>query len=203
MKNKKRNFKIILIILTLIMLIISIYKIVKTYAVFQSEISGISSTELGKWNITINNTDISSGITKEFLIDTFEIEENENVEQNKIAPGLDCSFEISINPNDTDVSIKYDIEIDTSEIEDYSINIENVEEIEENNVLTQTGENIYTGIISLEKIKNNQTNTIKVTFNWINNEENNEQDTSIGTTLNSKLQIPVTVKVTQYLGEEI
>lgn len=203
MKNKKRNFKIILIILTLIMLIISIYKIATTYAVFQSEISAVVSKQLGKWNIIINNTDISSGMQKEFLIDTFNIQKSKNVEENKIAPGLSGDFEIVINPNDTDVSIKYEVNIDTSKIKDYAVTIESVKEIEQKNTLVQTNPNTYTGIIPLEKIKNGEKNTIKIVFNWENNEEKNNEDTKIGTTISSKLEIPVTVKVSQYLGEEI
>lgn len=203
MKNIRAIIKIILILLTIIMLIISIQMIRTTYAVFQSELSGVASKKIGKWEIIVNDTAISSGIEESFLVDEFEIEESNYVEENKIAPGLECSFEIKIDPSDTDVSIKYAISLDTSIIENYAINILDVTEVETNNELIQIEPNTYVGVIPLQKIKNGEDNTIKITFEWENNEDYNEVDTAIGTKKNSKLQIPITVIVTQYLGEEI
>lgn len=202
MKNFKRNFKILLIILSIIMLIISIYKIKKVYALFQSELKGVLSKELGKWEITVNNTVISSGIEQNFIVDTFNIEENEYIKEDRIAPGLEGNFEIIIDPGDTDVSIIYRIEIDTSKIEDYCISIESVDELENSNELIEVEPNVYEAIIPLQNIKNDQKDTVRITFNWENNEDYNEFDTEIGTKLNSKLQIPITVKVSQYLGED-
>lgn len=202
MPNKKM-VRWLLISVTLIMLIITIYMIVNIYAVFYSEVSGISKSNLAKWNITINGTNISSGITEEFVMNKFNVIQNQNVKEGKIAPGVTGNFEILINAVNTEVSFRYDISIDTSYLKDKKITITSIEEINRNNRLFKTGENTYTGIMLLSDIKNNYTNNIKITFYWENDENNNLQDTSLGTTLGSKLQIPIIVNAIQYLGEEI
>ena len=38
---------------------------------------------------------------------------------------------------------------------------------------------------------------------WNNIEANNEQDSQLGLVYDNKIDIPVTITVTQYLGEEI
>ena len=63
--------------------------------------------------------------------------------------------------------------------------------------------NTYTGIIPLEKIKEGNTNEITVEVEWKENEDNNEQDLALGSIWNAEYQIPITVYVSQYLGEEI
>ena len=200
---RKKITKIVLPLLTIIAFAISIYYIVTVYAVFYSEATGTVESDLAKWNIFINGTNISSGVTEEFTMSVFNVENNANIETGKIAPGLRGNFIISINPVDTEVSVRYDISIDTSYLEDKKITLVSVEETGTSNTITKTGENTYTGVMLRKNIKNNYKNDIKITFYWKNDEANNEQDTSIGTTFNSKLQVPVVVNVIQYLGEEI
>ena len=56
---------------------------------------------------------------------------------------------------------------------------------------------------ALEKIKEGNTNEITVEVEWKENEDNNEQDLALGSIWNAEYQIPITVYVSQYLGEEI
>ncbi|MBR3163431.1 MAG: hypothetical protein IKF17_04975 [Clostridia bacterium] len=84
-----------------------------------------------------------------------------------------------------------------------NIQINNIVETIDNNTLTKTGENTYTAIIPLNKIKNGITNNIKISIQWVDNELDSTQDISIGATSNPKLHIPITVHVSQYLGETI
>ena len=84
MKNTKKVF----IILTLLMTVFTIYQIVNTYALFESRLSGTSQIPVGRWNIDLNGSDITSGVTQNFLLDSFNIEQNEYILENKIAPGL-------------------------------------------------------------------------------------------------------------------
>ena len=83
-----------------------------------------------------------------------------------------------------------------------NISIIDIVETEENNTLTRTGENTYTAVIPLQKIKNGVTNNIKVSIQWADSEEAT-QDIAIGATSNPKLRIPMTVHVSQYLGDTI
>ena len=84
-----------------------------------------------------------------------------------------------------------------------NISIIDIVETEENNTLIRTAENTYSAVIPLNRIKNGTTNTVKVSIEWEDNEEDTTQDISLGSTNNPKLQIPITVHVSQYSGETI
>lgn len=197
------NIKKTLIILTLIMLGITLYQIMHTYALFESEISGTLNPSIGRWNIYLNGNDITDGTTQEFTMDTFNIIKSEYTDENRIAPGMSGSFEIAVCPQDTQVSIRYDISIDDSNLNGQPIKLVSVKEKNDNNTIIRTSENTYTAIIPLEKINPDYNDIIEITFIWENNEDYNEKDTEIGTVYNSKLAIPVTVHAIQYLGEPI
>ena len=196
-KNKK------VIIITIILLIISVilvYAILSTYATFRSEFSGSMKVDNATWKILINNTDISLNTTKEFTIDNINIDQSQGVEEGKLAPGLKGNFNILIDPSDTDVSIIYELKFDTKNINSTNIRIDEVKETNTGNNLVQTDVNTYTGIISLDDIKNNVTNNIQVTLLW---HDDGNEDINIGEIPEYKINIPVEVKVSQYLGEEL
>lgn len=204
MKNKiNKNIKKILILVCMCIVLILIYEIIHIYAVFHSEISGNAQFKNGTWNIIINGTEISKGIQTSFVIDQIKTNENQHVKPGKLAPGLSGSFEIVINPTDTDVSVKYDIILNKENLTNDSFQIDSIQEVQEGNTLIRTGENTYTGVIPLEKVKSGTTNKIKVEVKWLDNNLNNEQDTQLGSTYNSKVSIPITVHACQYLGETI
>jgi hypothetical protein len=199
----KKVVKIILILITMMMILFVIQKIIKTYALFQSELYGTLEMQNADWIIKVNGRNISSGTVNEFVVNQINMSSNEHVKSGKIAPSMIGDFSITIDPEDTDVSLRYDITIDKSKITNSRILITSVTEIEKNNTLILTEEDTYTGVIPLENIRNGDKNKIKVVVTWLNEESNNEQDTQIGIGQNSKIEIPIVVRVTQYLGETI
>ena len=181
--------------------LVTSYLIGNTYALFETNLVSTYNIETGKWEIDINGT-ILDPVTSSFILDNVTILENPYViDQNKIAPGTEGYFDIAINPNDTDVSIKYDISFDFSQVPT-GIEILGVTETS-GDVLTETSENTYTNIISLEEIKDGKKNNIRVNVRWVNDENNNESDSALGTIYNNSLLIPVDITITQYLGESI
>ena len=201
MKNK--NIKKLLWLFMCIIIAVIVYEIIHIYAVFYSEMSGNVQFENGKWNIYVNGTEISTGIETTFTVDQISIDESSHVKAGNLAPGLSGNFEIAINPSDTDVSVRYDITLNKENMTNNNIQIVGIAETEDNNTLTRTGENTYTGVIPLQKIKNGVTNTIQISIQWIDNTVDSTQDLSTGATSNPKLHIPITVHVSQYLGETI
>lgn len=201
-KRKPKKLKKIYLLYICIILIL-IYCIIQIYAVFQSEIGGTVNMVNGVWQIKVNNTDISNGVNKEFTVNEIDVQDNEHVKQGNLAPGLTGTFDILIDPEDTDVSIKYDISLNQENLTNKNITIKSITETEEGATLVRTGENTFTGIISLEKIKQGITNNIKVEIEWKDDDTNNEEDTEIGIQEDYKLEIPIIVHVSQYLGEEI
>lgn len=132
-----------------------------------------------------------------------KISESQYTKENKIAPGMNGTFEINIEPQDTQVSIRYDITIDSSKLSSKSIKLNSIVEKNNDNTIIRTLENTYTGIITLEKINENYFDSIEVTFTWENDEENNEEDTKIGVVENFNLEIPIVITFCQYFGEEV
>ena len=199
----KQNEKKIIILVCMCSILILIYEIVHIYAIFYSEVTGNVEMKNGKWVIEINGTEISKGVQKDFVIDQINIDQSEHVKEGKLAPGLSGNFEIQIKPKNTDVSVKYEISLNEENLKNSSLKIKSISETEYNNELIRTEKNTYTAIIPLEKIKQGVTNSIKVEVEWENQEENNEEDTKDGNKYQSVLEIPISVRVSQYLGEEI
>lgn len=200
----KQNKKKLIILACMCIMLILVYEIViHIYAIFYSEVAGDIQLKNGTWNIVVNGTEISKGVEKNFEIDNINIQENEHVKSGKLAPGLSGDFEIQISPQNTDVSVKYEISLNTEAMTNTSLKIKSIEEEEENNTLIRTGENTYTAVIPLEKVKQGKTNKVKIVVEWKNNETNNEADTAEGKVYQAKLKIPIKFTATQYLGETI
>ena len=201
MKNK--NLVKILFLLIMCIVILLIYKIIDIYALFHSEMEGNVQFENGTWNITVNGEDITTGTEAEFVINLIDTTQNDYVKPGKLAPGLSGSFEIAINPQDTNVSVRYDITLNQEELGGSNLTIKSIEEVEKGYELIQTAENTYTGVIPLADIANGVNHKIKLEIEWQDDGLNNESDTQIGKNKTHQLQIPITVHVIQYLGEEI
>jgi len=199
MKNLKKLF----ILIALIIMIFTIYKIIKTYALFESNITGTADMGIGKWNISVNQSDITSGQTHSFTITSFNIPQNQYTKTGKVAPGMGGDFYIEISPVDTQVSIRYDITINKTNLTASNMEITSITELNHDKTLIRTGEDTYTSTILLNQINRRYLDNVQIKFQWENDEDNNERDTEIGTQYNSKIYVPITIKFTQYTGEEI
>ena len=188
--------------LALVLLIITVFIILKTYGLFETKTELNVQSEVGKWVILVNNTDITQQENTKFSVDKIIWDQNDEVKEGKIAPGASGYFDIVIDPTDTDVSVRDDIGFDFSEFENTNITITSIQEINDKKIV-KTGDNKYTGIITLDEISAGTTNTIRVNIAWENNEENNEHDSNLSSVPNTILNIPVTINVSQYLGETI
>lgn len=198
---KKKIIRKILIIITLFMIFAVAYSLINTYALFYSEGTGKIRQENATWRIYVNEKNIATN--NKFTIDTFELEESEHVAPGKIAPSVTGNFYITIDPKNTNVAIKYSIKLNQLNLVNDKIKIVSIEEINQNNELIKTDESTYTGIITLSDIKERKINNIRVKITWLNDEENNKADTTMGTIENYKINIPIEVDITQYLGETI
>ena len=82
-----------------------------TYSRYVADTTGDFKMSFAQWQILVNNEDItgnsSSSVTLKPVID-----ENQYVENNKIAPSSTGYFDISIDPSNVDVSFIYEITFD-------------------------------------------------------------------------------------------
>lgn len=193
--------KKVLKILTLIMLIFTILKIADTYAKYYASAHTTTlSKEVGQWVIKVNEMDIYSetGETVEFEVDNFGNFSNPHATPDKISPGSEGYADIIIDPTGTDVAVKYEIVLNVSNLpEGVTVCLEMATG---ENTLDLTGENKYTGTISLADVQAGNTANIRCYIRWENLEGNNANDTTLGTTLGQELSVTATVTVRQYLG---
>ena len=189
------NKKILYIIFSFFLLL-TLYEIKKTYGLFESNNKMPVQQSTAKWNILINGTNIKS--EEKFVVNSVNVEDNENVLNGKIAPGVKGYFDIEIDKTNTSTSIVYSITFDFTKISD-SITIEKIEETTNGNLI-RTGENTYSKVM---KINDEPINNIRVYIKWENKEENNDIDSLVGLTKDNYINIPVSISAMQYLGEEI
>ena len=189
------NKKILYIIFSFFLLL-TLYEIKKTYGLFESNNKMPVQQSTAKWNILINGTNIKS--EEKFVVNSVNVEDNENVLNGKIAPGVKGYFDVEIDKTNTSTSIVYSITFDFTKISD-SITIEKIEETTSGNLI-RTGENTYSKVM---KINDDPINNIRVYIKWENKEENNDIDSLVGLTKDNYINIPVSISAMQYLGEEI
>ena len=89
MKNKN-----ILVVVSLILVFITIYIIRDTYGLFESKNIMNTNTNIAKWNVLINGTDIKSG--ENFVVNSVNIVGSDSVKNGKMAPGTEGYFDILI-----------------------------------------------------------------------------------------------------------
>ncbi len=159
--------------------------------------------QVGRWDILVNNYQVTNGYSTNFIMNDLDFSTSPNVLQGKIAPGLTGSGEISIKPQDVDVSVRYDVFIDSSVIDNEMIEISALSVTNKTKELILTDENTYTGTILLSELTNNYEDVLGFNIVWINDDDNNPADTEVGIQVSTAIMIPVEITFSQYLGENI
>ena len=191
--------KRVLLLISLLMLFFTIYLTMDTYALFESNKNYDVSSDIAKFVIKVNGSEAK---TEEFVVDSIAYYENEYVIENKIAPLVDGYFDIVIDAEEVEVSLRYDIEFDFSSLSIPGLVISSITELG-GNTLVLTDKDTYSGLITLADMDSSTVNTVRVSISWQNDEANNEVDSSWGMVADKVISIPVNVKLTQYLGEEL
>ncbi len=190
--NKK-----ILYLLFISFVLITTYEVMDAYGLFESKNKLVVNQNIARWKILINGSNITE---EDFVINSINVEGNENVLNGKLAPGVRGYFDVEIDPQ-ADTSIVYSISFDFSQISDSFI-VENIEETTSGNLI-RTDKSTYSKVITLNEIKENKKNNVRVYLKWENKEDNNATDSKIGLTENNYINIPVSVSAMQYFGEDI
>lgn len=197
LKIRKNN---IIILVIVFLVILSFLGIGSTYGLFESSKLETFQTDIAKWNINVNNINVTENTS--FVVDKITLENNTSVKEGKVAPGTSGYFDILIDGLNTDVSFKYDILFDFSNMDISNLKIVNIEEVNYGK-LVRTDVNTYTNVITLNDIKNGKKNLVRVYVKWENSDESNDEDSAVGLNSEYNLNIPIKITFTQYLGEEI
>lgn len=210
--NKKANTFIILSLIFILIVGVSY-----SYSKYVSKTNGNINAEIAKWNISVNGCNIVS--PDESKTDCFSAEKDESGEivtlnknfdineinynnengntmaEDKIGPGSSGFFKIKIQPNDTEVSIKYKLNISKPENEMIEISVDGP---------VNLVDGVYEGSIKYSANNRDYVEEIIVNVDWKNDDNNNESDSEIGVLEDEeeakKLSIPVTITFEQDKG---
>lgn len=199
--NKVRDMLAnICMVLLVILSVILIINIRRTYALFESQISGTTDMDIAGWKIEVNNTNVTSGKTQSFELANFKMQEKNTVLPGKIAPGITAESTIEIVPTDLDVSTQYIIELDASHLEE-NITVSINSNLAAGRKLEKLDEHKYRAFININDLTGNYRDILTITLNWINDEARNETDTVLGTGDLAQLSVPININFKQYTGE--
>ena len=182
----------------LFLALICAYEIIETYALLEGKGNAIVTPRIGKWEITINDFDIA--VEKEITASDLVYVGNQYTELGYFAPGTSASYDIIIDPNNTDVAIRYDIAIDVEDLEKHP-NI--VFSIGGDATRVDTDEGIsFAGVIPLVDVKSGEKTTITINLIWENDPDYDELDTTLSEK-DATLDIKFSAKFSQYTGEDL
>lgn len=191
--------KRVLIIAFVFVLLVTLYEVSTSFSLFESANTMIVNNDIGKWQILVNDDLISEAVN--FSVDKVKVSSDENVRENHFAPGTEGYFDIVIDPNDTDVSIYYEITCRDDMITNPQISLTNIEVVDGDDMI-MIAPFTYAGVIPLSDIENKEVTTIRFYVEWLNNENNNEIDSEYGLS-NAVFEIPMEMTFKQYTGESI
>lgn len=203
-----KKVKILLVILSLA---ITLNLMSNTFSRYVSKATGNIDMAFSKWQILVNNVDITSNTSSSIDL-TPVLEENSNIATNTIAPSSKGYVDIDIDPTNVDVSFNYSINLEVKNEEVKDLMITNYAILDNNYI---EGDQIET--IPLEENSINETLlydnsidnfkfepfTVRIYFEWYEGE--NEQlddtkDTEIGTKAaneNTPLEITASINFEQ------
>ena len=194
--------KIDKLILVLACLSIFLFVISKSFASLESKVDARSTMYVGKWNILVNNQNLNSVYSDDITLDDISWESNSHVSDGMAAPGRRGVISFEVDPTDTDVAVKYTITFrDHNDDPSYLLTIRGIST--DGNPLIRSGEYSYTGIFSLQDIRNSNTKTVSIDVEWVNDESNNESDSLIGSQSAEARFLYINMEAVQYNGESI
>ena len=199
------------ILVGIVMFLFTSYQIATTYAKYMTEATASVEKQAGAWVIKLNNKDISNSNSETtFDIDELIFPENEFVVPGKLAPSSSGYFDVVIDPTGSSVAVRFDVTLDVTGLSAYeAINftsasrVVNEEEVSEG--MVRTADHTYSGIISLDDVKNGIPSTMRFYIGWEEEEteEGDESDTQLGNLKDITTKLPVNVVISQYSGETL
>lgn len=193
----KRVIKILSIMSLVVICFVYLYS-KGTYTIFESIIDGTINPDIATWSIKVNDVLVTT--TDPATVDITNITwTGEHVADGKVAPGSVGVLDINIDPTDTDVAIRYDIEVIDKNINpDKLLTVHSITD----NVgeLVRTGISTYSGVITLDDISNGVVENITLNLEWVDDDLEIDFD-EVGVTADNYLEI--NFRAIQYRGEEI
>ena len=183
-----KKFKILLVIISLA---VTLNVMSTTFSRYVSGATGNIDVAFSKWQILVNQVDITSNSTSSIDLVPV-IEENDNVATNTVAPGSKGYVDIDIDPTNVDVSFNYkiDLAVNNEEVKDliitkYAILNSNYIEGDKIDTTPILNNNITQDLIYDKTIENFKFEpfTMRIYFEWYEGTDevmDNTADTEVG-----------------------
>ena len=199
-----KKFKILLVIISLA---VTLNVMSTTFSRYVSGATGNIDVAFSKWQILVNQVDITSNSTSSIDLVPV-IEENDNVATNTVAPGSKGYVDIDIDPTNVDVSFNYkiDLAVNNEEVKDliitkYAILNSNYIEGDKIDTTPILNNNITQDLIYDKTIENFKFEpfTMRIYFEWYEGTDevmDNTADTEVGKkAANEDIPIDITATI--------
>lgn len=198
MKNRKKS--IVQIVVVTVLIFGSLFYLYSkgTYTAYETLTNGKITPNIAKWNISVDGFKITTGEVQTVGLSNI-VWNSSNAVNGKALPGSTGTAKVTIDPMDTDVAIKYTFEIIDKSVDDTKfLKVTNIND--NGNNLIRVGENVYTGIFSLDDIKNKVKKELVLDVEWPLGEDIDPTSEEVNSSVNF---LVINFTVEQYKGEAI
>lgn len=198
MKNRKKS--IVQIVVVMVLIFGSLYYLYSkgTYTAYETLTNGKITPNMAKWNISVDGFKVTSSDVQTIGLSNITWNSS-NAVNGKAVPGSTGTAKAIIDPMDTDVAIKYTFEIIDKSVDDTKfLKVTNIND--NGNNLIRVGENVYTGIFSLDDIKNKVKKELVLDVEWPLGEDVDPTSEEVNSSVNF---LVINFTVEQYKGEAI
>lgn len=197
MKKNKKTIQIIVVCLVVLGSLFYLYS-KGTYTSYETLTNGKITPKIAKWNIKVDGIEVTTSDVVTIGLSNINWVSN-NAVAAKAVPGSHGIATVKIDPMDTDVSIKYTLEIIDKNVDNNKfLEISNINN--STNSLIQTGENTYVGVITLDELKNKIITTLTFDVLWPLGDDIDPYSDEVNSSSNF---LEINFSVEQYKGEAI
>ena len=197
MKKNKKTIQIIVVCLVVLGSLFYLYS-KGTYTSYETLSNGKITTKIAKWNIKVDGIEVTTSDVVTIGLSNINWISN-NAVAAKAVPGSHGFATVKIDPMNTDVSIKYTLEIIDKNVDNNKfLEISNINN--STNSLIQTGENTYVGVITLDELKNKTITTLTFDVLWPLGDDVDPYSDEVNSSSNF---LEINFSVEQYKGEVI
>lgn len=185
--------KKILILLSCVSLLVTISFFNETYGKYLTNLEDKTNIKIARWKILVNGADIKNNSTTGTTI-TPVFTDNENIQNNVIAPTSEGYFDIVIDGSGADVSFEYNITTTVSEessVKDLIITGYSIDDGEK----IETNESVISNIVPLNQAS--KIINIRIFIKWDDSESStmsNEEDTLATMSSDAKMDVSLSFK---------
>lgn len=197
MKKNKKAIQIIVVCLVVLGSLFYLYS-KGTYTSYETLTNGKITPKIAKWNIKVDGIEVTTSDVVTIGLSNINWVSN-NAVAAKAVPGSHGFATVKIDPMDTDVSIKYTLEVVDKNVDSNKfLEVSNINN--STNSLIQTGENTYVGVITLDELKNKTITTLTFDVLWPLGDDVDPYSDEVNSSSNF---LEINFSVEQYKGEVI